>query len=149
MAPTNAYEVARWRARGGTHVIYRRASGQITAAGFADECLTAFCRDGSVAMGMPKVRQKAMGRYVDALLLRDGNICFFCLQPVTDEDVTVEHLVARGKGGPNHPDNLALAHDACNKKADNMTLMQKIRIRVEMEKAKILEQLKSSGGNTQ
>lgn len=44
-------------------------------------------------------------------------------------DATLEHLVARAKGGPDHMDNLVLVHEECNKKVSNLPLIEKIKIR--------------------
>ena len=70
-----------------------------------------------------------MGRLKVDLVARDGSDCFFCLKPMADQDMTIEHLVSRHKGGPDHMDNLVLAHMKCNGLADNRPLVEKIKIR--------------------
>lgn len=68
---------------------------------------------------------------VDRLIDRDGNECFFCGNQFTDEDpATLEHLVARRHGGPDHMSNYALAHEACNRKADTLSVVEKVAMRV-------------------
>lgn len=130
LARTNSWEVARFRARGAVHVIYRNRRGHITAPGFAGQCLEAFEAGASLGMGFRLHDRTPMARIKHALLERDGDGCFFCARPMTAQDMSVEHLVALAKGGPNHMDNLALAHEACNKKADNLPLAAKINIRL-------------------
>lgn len=129
LAPTNPYELVRFRARGGTHVVYRGRRG-ITADGFAQEAMAAFRTSGHVDMGLTAT-QRTMGiKYRAALLERDGRECFFCWKPMPNTDMTVEHLVPIHKGGPNHLDNMVLAHAACNRKADNLPLIKKVEMRV-------------------
>lgn len=129
LAPTNAYEMARFRARGGVHVIYEGRRG-ITANGFAQTALTAYEKGANLWMGLTTKPRGNMAKTRAALLERDGNLCFFCCLEMNLEDMTVEHLVGRAKGGPDHQDNLVLAHESCNKSADNLPLIEKIKIHV-------------------
>jgi 5-methylcytosine-specific restriction endonuclease McrA len=45
---------------------------------------------------------------------RDGAICALCGKPLDIERATLDHIIPRGAGGPDHPDNLQLAHFRCN-----------------------------------
>lgn len=128
LSPTNAFEWARFRARGGVHVIYEGRRG-MTVAGFAEECLNAFRAGSAMNMGATSKPRTPLGFKKAALFERDGNLCFYCRQPMTYEQATVEHLVSRQNGGPDHMDNLALAHDPCNTKAANLPLIKKIELR--------------------
>ena len=125
---TNPYEYARFIAHGATHVIYEGRRG-ISAGGFAAECLEAFRNGANLGMGFARKARSSFAKQKLALLQRDGSNCFFCLTPMAENEITVEHLVARGKGGPDHLDNLALAHLKCNREADNLPLMKKLEIR--------------------
>lgn len=126
LAPTNQWEVVRFRARGAVHIVYTDARKNIKASGFAAECMEACRRGGNLSMGFTSDRKSLGARMKAALLARDGDLCFFCARVMTQEEMTVEHLVGIGKGWPNHTDNFALAHEECNKKAGNMPLMEKI-----------------------
>jgi hypothetical protein len=126
LAPTNAYELVRFRARGGVHVIYEGRRG-ITANGFAETALKAYEKGSNLWMGITTKPRDSMAKTRAALLERDGNLCFFCALEMPLDDMTVEHLVGRAKGGPDHQDNLALAHEACNRFANNLPLMEKIK----------------------
>jgi len=66
---------------------------------------------------------------IRAIVERDGANCFFCQKPVPRSDRTVEHLVPRAHGGPNHLSNLFLAHKDCNNAAGSLPATQKIEIR--------------------
>lgn len=126
---TNPYEVARFIAHGRTCIVYQDSRGYTSATGFAQECVDAF-RDGQrLNMGFTQKPRSSMHKLKMVLLERDGPNCFFCGVLMLDGDITVEHLVGRGKGGPDHQDNLALAHDGCNQFADNLPLIEKIKMR--------------------
>jgi 5-methylcytosine-specific restriction endonuclease McrA len=43
-----------------------------------------------------------------------GGKCFWCRVPLTYEDATIDHVVARGRGGSNALENLVLACEPCN-----------------------------------
>lgn len=128
LAPTNVYEFARFIARGQTCVVYEGRRG-ISANGFAGECFEAWQNKQSINMGFNKKGGSHAARRKHALFNRDGASCFFCRKTMEFEEATIEHLVARVRGGPDHDDNLALAHEACNAKAANLPLMEKIKLR--------------------
>ncbi len=60
-----------------------------------------------------------------ALRARDGDDCFYCLRPLGADD-TLEHIERWGDGGSNHPDNLALAHAACNFETRELSVDEKM-----------------------
>ena len=128
LAPTNQYEVVRFRAKGASHIVYWGKRG-LTMGPFAQECYDAFQRGGHVDMGLKGTQRMTGARYRHGLVERDGRNCFYCLKPMLDVEITVEHLVALHKGGPNHMDNLVLAHLTCNSSVGNLPLIQKLGIR--------------------
>lgn len=128
LAPTNPYEIARFRARGGVHVVYEGRRG-ISANGFAMECWEAFRKGSRLWMGVTKKPRNQLTYRKAALMERDGNLCFYCRLALSVEEATIEHLVSRDKGGPDHMDNLVLTHAPCNKLADNLPLIEKIKLR--------------------
>lgn len=142
-ATTNPYEFARFRARGAVHIIYRRKNGAISAEVFGLECLLAFQRGGSIAMGFTSPRHTEGGHTRAALVERDGDCCFYCGLQMPADDMSIEHLVGKSKGGPDHTDNLVLAHTKCNQGAGSAPLIEKIRMHVEMRIAEY-----HSEGNT-
>lgn len=57
----------------------------------------------------------------DALLDRDGNSCFWCLEEFSDRNpYTLDHLLPKVRGGNNSLDNLVLACFWCNGKRSDM-----------------------------
>lgn len=133
LAPTNPFEFARFRARGGVHVIYEGRRG-ISSQGFARECFDAWFAGERLSMGITTKPRDRLSHLKAALSERDGMECFYCGLIMTPEAMTIEHLVSRDKGGPDHADNLALAHEACNKEADNLPLVEKIKMREKLKK---------------
>lgn len=126
--PTNPYEVVRFVAKGGTHVVYQNGRGTIKVSGIAREAYDAWRSGARWDAGIAKVARHSMAKARAALVERDGRACFYCGQDMPNDDMTVEHLVSRDKGGPNHMDNLALVHERCNREADNLPLVEKIRL---------------------
>jgi hypothetical protein len=128
LAPTNPYEVLRFRTCFGVGVVYQNAKGKEAwnrEAQLAREHIHA--KLGSLAPVKRHGRKSGAGTH-QALLERDGQDCFFCLTPL-GELKSVEHLVPVAHGGPNHISNKFLAHPACNVRAGHLSAPEKIRIR--------------------
>lgn len=133
LAPTNEFELIRFRAANGTHIAYRNKTGTTIAAsgeGFM-EAWRCHC-GGQTWRAMPAQSKPVIGKrrrtLVAALITRDGDECFYCGSAL-GEDITIEHLVGRTQGGPNHICNLALAHEACNKDGGSLSVVEKVRMR--------------------
>lgn len=147
LAPTNKYEALRFKRAGRTNVIYRKANGRYTIVGndveLAVAAFTSVERRGGkvkVTMSIPPAveakRAKLRGSAVHkALLARDGDGCFYCGRRLRD-DQSREHLLARANGGSDRLENLVLAHHACNVKAGELPLIDKIKLRDQMRRSK-------------
>jgi 5-methylcytosine-specific restriction endonuclease McrA len=56
-----------------------------------------------------------------------GGLCCWCGEPMKIEGcfsddpeyATIEHLVSRARGGPDHVDNVSVAHKKCNDHREN------------------------------
>lgn len=62
-----------------------------------------------------------------ALYVMQGGLCYFCGAPMTlalnlATTATIEHLFPKSRGGSNKPENLAAAHEQCNRYKGNMTV---------------------------
>lgn len=132
LASTNPYELVRFKAKGGTHIIYSSTKGKITAHGFSGEALQAFRSKKHIDMGLVKTKYTANFKYKAALIERDGWNCFYCDFKMEPDDLTIEHLIARNKGGSNTLENMALAHSLCNQRAGHLPLIEKIKMRDKM-----------------
>lgn len=128
LAPTNPYEVLRFRTVHGVGVVYTNARGARTWNAGAIAAKDHLDRKaGSLAPVVVHGRRKDAAT-VNRLMIRDGGDCFFCRGPLAD-DVTVEHLVSVAHGGPNHISNLFLAHADCNRRAGHLSAPEKIAMR--------------------
>lgn len=142
LAPTNSYEVIRFRAKTGVGVVYRNLRGRYTANDQALETFRAIVENegGSLApvqVTKRRVQGERRAGELAAILERDGTECFFCgkeLPPLNaslDPELapTIEHLVARAHGGPEHISNKFAAHKCCNEAAGHLSAPEKIALR--------------------
>ncbi|MFS1522731.1 HNH endonuclease [Microbulbifer sp. 2304DJ12-6] len=131
---TNEYEVIRFRCSQGVGVIYRNSKGKFSVSGpLVIEALTAFFSSGKWAGKGKPTKGFCGNKRKQQLLKRDGDECFYCGRPFElDKDITVEHLVSLSQRGPNRIENLVLAHKSCNQKADNLPVIEKVRLREKM-----------------
>lgn len=65
------------------------------------------------------MNSKRKNRKKQQVLERDGNCCCWCGKPLTWDQMTIEHLVHRSKGGRNDIDNLRIACFPCNNSRGN------------------------------
>lgn len=128
LEPTNEYELIRFRAKGETGIIYTRKSGRLTFTGVAEEAFRAW-RSGEPYEAADKTKRCKPSVHIQTLLKRDGDLCFYCGQPMPEDDRTLEHLVPICHGGPNHISNMVLAHGRCNQMADNLPVSKKVELR--------------------
>jgi 5-methylcytosine-specific restriction endonuclease McrA len=63
----------------------------------------------------PKQRQNRRKRLIE----RDGSKCAICGKEFSEEDLTIDHIVEKGKGGKDSFENLQLACYYCNPKKSN------------------------------
>lgn len=55
------------------------------------------------------------------LVRRDGQVCYLCKRALTDDGITLDHVIPRARGGADNLWNLKLACGPCNNaKADTM-----------------------------
>jgi hypothetical protein len=129
LQPTNEWEVLRFRSMAGVSIIYRNAQDGLTFTGDSADAWNAFAKGqawrGAVATKSPK----NVDSKVRAIIKRDGENCFYCGRVTNENDRTIEHLVSRTHGGPNHLSNMFLAHRKCNAKAGCLSAVEKIRLR--------------------
>lgn len=130
-ALANKYELVRLRVKGGVAIVYRRENGKSTWNPLALELRDAFEHGKSFPPDRRPVKatkRDARTAIVDRTLIqRDGPGCFFCFEekPL----MTIEHLVPRAHGGPNHISNKFRACEPCNLAAGHLSAPEKIRMR--------------------
>jgi hypothetical protein len=129
---TNEYEVIRVQTDHGVQILYRKASGLLNWPDELVKAYMAYKSGGKVkwrASKKKKVNRKRGPVVVQTLAKRDGESCWFCGLPLTQEEATIEHLLNVSNGGNNHINNLVLAHEKCNQQARNMGIADKVRLR--------------------
>src|SRR5688572_20698886 len=65
---------------------------------------------------------------LDRLLFIQGGMCFFCEAPLSRADSSVEHLVARSRGGGNGDANCVACCKAINALLGSMSVKEKFRV---------------------
>lgn len=128
LPPTNPWEVVRFRSSTGiTSVVYENKRGELT---FTGESATAykFFKSGRKWVSQDRKRENLRGLKTE-LANRDGQKCFFHGEELPLDKLTVEHLLEFSKGGYNHPFNLCLACEDCNKAVVGMSIAEKMLYR--------------------
>lgn len=129
--PTNPYELIRLRVKGGVAIVYRKECGTQTWNPLAMQLREAFHSSQPFPEALrpvAKVRNNGTTSVTHRTLIdRDGAGCFFCFEQ--REQMTIEHLVPRAHGGPNHLSNKFRACQPCNSNAGHLSAPEKIRIR--------------------
>ncbi len=132
LAPTNPYEIVRYRNEGATAIIYENKKGRRSYTGGSDSVWSAFKEGQDFRFAKRATSQGGRKRavIVRTLIERDGNRCFYCGDPFTGElPPTREHLVPRTAGGPDHISNLFLACGPCNCEVGHRSAADKIKFR--------------------
>lgn len=128
-ASTSPYELARFKTKFGVGIIYCGKKGiSINPQAHAAIDHISTKAKGSLAPVVTTNRSKPAGAVL-AIMARDGETCFFCGLDLGN-DVTVEHLVSKTHGGPNHIANTFLAHTFCNASAGHMSAPEKVALAI-------------------
>tara|TARA_A100001515_G_scaffold60605_2_gene47683 strand:- start:1028 stop:1528 length:501 start_codon:yes stop_codon:yes gene_type:complete len=56
------------------------------------------------------------------IVLRDNNVCQYCQNRFKQEDLTIDHVIPRSKGGKHQWDNVVAACKPCNQKKGSQYL---------------------------
>lgn len=123
--PTNIYEKIRFKCKDGVGVVYSSKNGY-TITGCAATAYDFFKRKKDWKANH-KYKHYEKPEVLEELYERDGEICFYC-GDILGEDVTIEHILSIFHGGPSDLSNLCLTHKACNIKAGNLPLIEKIKL---------------------
>lgn len=74
-------------------------------------------RDGRIVCSPTKAGRREYRKRTLEVWARDKGICGWCLTPVSEEEVTADHMQSRGHGGGKRDDrreNLRPCHQLCN-----------------------------------
>lgn len=146
--PTNQYEAIRYKAhvkgknRAMTHIVYAKENGLLTFTGASQMHYLSFLDDLPMQCGRVQRSRQPSGAFKRAikarakLLERDGSDCWYCGKALGD-DMTLEHLIPKSKGGANNLVNCALAHQRCNLAAADLPLADKMALRIKLRSGKV------------
>ncbi|MCM8620249.1 MAG: HNH endonuclease [Candidatus Accumulibacter sp.] len=67
-------------------------------------------------------------KQLDRLLFEQGGECFFCKQPLSKADASIEHLLAQANGGTSAEENVVACCKAINSLLGNKPLKEKLAI---------------------
>ncbi len=82
---------------------------------------------------------------LERLMFVQGGLCFFCKQPLSKADASVEHLLASANAGSNHDDNCVACCKSFNALLGSMSLKEKFQV-VLNQKGQLLPQPDDSKG---
>jgi 5-methylcytosine-specific restriction endonuclease McrA len=129
---TNEWEVVRVSTCYGILVGHRNKHGVKKFVGEL-ACLHDDYRAGRTpAIGVDQKPRRRIRHLIEAISDRDGLECWFSGEPfmsLDDHRITIEHLCPRAHGGPDHMSNLVLATEQWNRRAGNLSVAEKVRIR--------------------
>ena len=119
---TNEYELLRFKGKE-VGILYK--TGRVSGA-YAQDAINCFSRGRSWS-GRPvnTGRKKTYISQKKAILKRDGDCCFYCMEKLND-DITLEHLIPITQGGKNILSNMVLCHEKCNQLMGDKPLVKKI-----------------------
>lgn len=127
---TNSYEVARFIANDEICVIYRGKKGLSGSNKTANKIVEAFLDKKLINIQECK-RKSLKEKFYEQLIKRDGNKCFYTGIEMTKENASIEHLIPLSKGGKNNLDNLVLCLKEENLKMANLSLVEKIKYKID------------------
>lgn len=138
LAPTNEWELLRFRGNTGTSIVYTNKRSDLSFTGEAGAAWEAFRKAQPWRANPAASRRRSSGSDVTqrALRERDGDLCFACGDYVTDEEASTDHLVAATSGGPSHIANYVLMHVLCNRRCGHMSAAAKIAMHVAWQLAR-------------
>lgn len=126
---TNLYELTRFKANNNTGIIYKNKWGKISSMN--NEAIKAFdlflAGEKYETTKNKKIVKK--GLIINHLLKRDGKKCFYCQKKINEGEETLEYILSIIYGGNNNIANMALCHQECNRKADKLSVVEKIKLR--------------------
>jgi 5-methylcytosine-specific restriction endonuclease McrA len=102
----------------------------ISEKAYAVELYETYVRSARQVFQLPSVI--ALKRFVNVdflrpicsrknIILRDANICQYCTQEFAADDLTMDHVIPRAKGGEKSWKNIVASCKACNQKKGNRT----------------------------
>ena len=84
-------------------------------------------------------------KQLERILFLQGNLCFFCQQPIPAGEASVEHLAATSNGGAKDDENCVVCCKAVNAALGNLSVKAKLQVVVNQRNGFVCPQVKSIG----
>lgn len=132
LGTTNPYEVIRFKTLNGVSVVYTGKKG-IKFTGESSEAYQQFKKHD--IWQIKRRDKKAKEAIVNLITDRDGMDCFYCgEETIKGKTSSIEHILSISHGGNNNPANLTVACRECNQVVGNMTVLEKVLYRDDINK---------------
>lgn len=82
-------------------------------------------------------------KQLERILFQQGNVCFFCQQPIPAGEASVEHLIATSNGGGKDDENCVVCCKAVNAALGNLTVKAKLQVVVNQRGGFVCPQARS------
>lgn len=146
VAPTNEWEMVRFRTTNGVSVIYTNKRGYLTFTGESEKAYEAY-KNNKPWKAVNRKRQVLKQKKARLASRDGGKRCFCCLTPRGFDELTIEHLLSFSHGGTDNDNNLCLLDDECQKLLGNLPVVKKIELI--MQRRAGLKTLAEAGGELQ
>ena len=146
LAPTNEWEVVRFRTVNGVSVIYTNKNGHLTFTGESDKAYTAW-KNNKAWKAVDRKRRNLKAKKARLASRDGGKRCFCCYTPRGFDELTIEHLLSFSHGGTDNDNNLCLLDDECQKLLGNKPVAKKIELILQRRAG--LKTLAETGGVVQ
>lgn len=88
-------------------------------------------------------------KQLERLLFLQGNVCFFCQQPLPAGEASVEHLVATSNGGAKDDDNCVVCCKSVNVALGNLSVKAKLQAVVNQRSGFVCPRVTTAGDSMQ
>lgn len=130
VAPTNQWEVMRFRTVNGVSVVYTNKNGHLTFTGESEKAYNAY-KNNTAWKAVDRKRQ-VLKQKKAKLAARDGKRCFVHGDKLGFDELTIEHILSFSHGGTDNDNNLILVCEEANKMLGNLPVSKKIELIVQI-----------------
>jgi len=125
----NPWELLRFKCLAGVGVLYAGKKTYSVNDDLVNDAFTAFQKAGAWNGFQGRTRRLNKFSQKKTLAARDGKMCFYCGDFFALKELTQEHILSLCHGGNNRLENKVLACLSCNQEANNLSVMDKVKLR--------------------
>jgi hypothetical protein len=86
---------------------------------------------------------EARAAQIVTLWVRHGGACFYCGCDLSVDTCSIEHILPKSAGGPDHIANMALSCQPCNRAAGALSVFEKVNLAI---RSRLGEMAMAAGG---